>query len=574
MKKNERRISEYIDELNEERTPKEHEKYRLKNSAQEDKKKDGWNAAEEQIQEYDALTQTVRRLKSLKEPVMPQEEFEERLIACVKGEAPKSWKQVRYLSAGDSRRRPGVIKRAALGVTVVAAAAVLIFAIPRIHIPQGNVDIVYAMEQAFKELKAYHGIIEVTQTNQTGEVTLQSRREVWADQKGRYYLKELEGYGEGIITVNNASKEWQLRPEEKKVYLTAAFPDPYRFTFELGKEINDVNRALSVTETGEEKVSGRDAVILEVTPEGGDIYYLWIDKETKLPLRRQSAMQNAIQTTISYTEIEFMDQIPADLLAYELPEGYEAVEENPEQIVATLEEASAITGFEALEPKEIPDSFRLQGIGVVTDSNYIKLNYSSTDGTNSVVISEAKASEEFTPDSDAMLGSVNQQKAEFQNQYQGISGVTAIRWQEGGLEYLVYGDVSMDMLTGFAEGISGGEVTLPEEQEKAVKPQIEVPYDLTVEENEQKSVDAGHSPWKLDPVFVAQVYASLLLEPEGIVGDYPISYDAITILSNDGKEAVVQVNDSKTLADKIYLKRLVRQDDTGIWTVVGYDPAK
>ncbi len=35
--------------------------------------------------------------------------------------------------------------------------------------------------------------------------------------------------------------------------------------------------------------------------------------------------------------------------------------------------------------------------------------------------------------------------------------------------------------------------------------------------------------------------------------------------------AIVEVNDTQTLIKYVYLKRLVRQDPTGIWTVVGYD---
>ncbi|MDD3173156.1 MAG: hypothetical protein PHF63_05800 [Herbinix sp.] len=109
---------------------------------------------------------------------------------------------------------------------------------------------------------------------------------------------------------------------------------------------------------------------------------------------------------------------------------------------------------------------------------------------------------------------------------------------------------------------------------KQYQPQIIVPVYLPMKEKEQKSVDAGHSPWKLDPIFVTQVFASLLISPEGIVGDYPIPYDTITIISNDGKEAVAQINSEKATAQKVYLKRLIRQDDTGIWTVVGYDPVE
>jgi len=34
-------------------------------------------------------------------------------------------------------------------------------------------DIVYAMEQAYKEVKAYHGILSIVETNLNGEETLQ-----------------------------------------------------------------------------------------------------------------------------------------------------------------------------------------------------------------------------------------------------------------------------------------------------------------------------------------------------------------------------------------------------------------
>jgi hypothetical protein len=105
------------------------------------------------------------------------------------------------------------------------------------------------------------------------------------------------------------------------------------------------------------------------------------------------------------------------------------------------------------------------------------------------------------------------------------------------------------------------------------EPTVKVDVDLAAEEKEQISVDAGHSPWKLDPVFVAQVFASLLLLPEGIVGEYPIAYEDIEITTNNGTDATAEIKSANSIAKYVYLKRLVRQDDTGIWTVVGYDPA-
>jgi hypothetical protein len=95
---------------------------------------------------------------------------------------------------------------------------------------------------------------------------------------------------------------------------------------------------------------------------------------------------------------------------------------------------------------------------------------------------------------------------------------------------------------------------------------------LEIEENEQMSVDAGHSPWKLDPTYVAQVFVSLKISPEGIQGDYPVQYEDINLVKNDGVNAVLELSKDTTIVRRVYLKRLIRQDNTEIWTVVGYDP--
>lgn len=101
---------------------------------------------------------------------------------------------------------------------------------------------------------------------------------------------------------------------------------------------------------------------------------------------------------------------------------------------------------------------------------------------------------------------------------------------------------------------------------------VAVNYDLATEEDAQKSVDEGHSPWRLDPAFVAQVFVSLQIEPGGIEGDYPIPYEDFKVTQQSGSEAVVTVDSEKSPTAKVYLMQLVRQGDGSIWTVVGYDP--
>lgn len=108
-------------------------------------------------------------------------------------------------------------------------------------------------------------------------------------------------------------------------------------------------------------------------------------------------------------------------------------------------------------------------------------------------------------------------------------------------------------------------------KEALIKPQIEVPVNIEVEKGDQKNADKGSSPWKLDPVFVAQVFTSLKVSPDGIQGDYPVKQEELKLVNNTATEAEVEVKSSKTNISKVYLKRLVKQDKTGIWTVVGYN---
>ena len=547
MKREDKKLSEYIDQLNKEVMPKEHRN--PKNHSEE----------------FEQLMKTVRKVRSLREPEFPDENYPKRLAAVLQGSE----------SMDNKKRGVRNVRRVWIGTAAVAAAvAVMVFSWNALPIKE-NTNVVYAMERALEKVKAYHGILEIIETNELGEQMTQARREVWADKDGKYYVKELEGFSKGLITVNNGERKWQFHPEKELAYLFIAFPDPYRFTFELGGEIEDIRNALTVKEIGEEIISGRETIVLEVTPDGGAPYHLWIDKDTELPLQRQSAMQNAIQYKVRYTEIEFQEAIPEALLTYKLPNGYEMVDTRTEQIVNTIEEAEEMVGFAPIVP-EVLEGYRLSGISVKMDKLAVKLHYkagskvdSQTDGQSQVVILQAKVAKEFVPDTNAIIGSVGKNQAEILTSQEAY----AIRWQEEELEYTVLGNVTIEELATIVIGLTGNELILPEKENTFI-PEIKVEVDLVVEENEQKSVDAGHSPWRLDPAFVTQVFASLLLSPEGITGEYPIAYEDIQIISNNGVQAIAEIKDADSIASKVYLERVIRQDESGIWTVIGYDPAK
>jgi outer membrane lipoprotein-sorting protein len=531
MNDKEKKLSDYIDSLNDERKPDEH-------------------GSELETQEMEEIFETVRLLKSLKEPNIPDKGYYKKLAEDINNEL-------------NNRRSKKSIKRWLLGGASIAAAAALIITLNIVK-PFGRDNVVYAMEEAFKDVKAYHGVLEIVEKNVEGKSTLQSKVEVWADKEGRYYVKGLEGSQKDLITANDGQKKWQVQPDEKEVDVFSAFPDPYSFTFELGKEIEDVGNAVKTEVVGAGVVAGRAATVVKVTPQGGSPYKIWIDKETNMPLQKQSAMDYSLQYTVRYDNIDFIEAVPKDLLVYSVPKGFKEVNTNPEQVVNNIEEAEKIVGFTPKVPQNISPSFTQRNITVENKTKTVKINYVSNDNKK-VSVLQKKASGEFKPESTSILAKINDNVAEVQ---EGLE-VNSVRWQQDGFEYNVVGNASLEELSLFIKDLANGTLYLSEES--FGKPQVEVAVDLEAEKGDQKNVDEGHSPWKLDPAFVAQVFVSLKISPEGIVGDYPIDYEELKIVQNNGKEAVVEVASEKTPISKVYLKRLVRQDNTGIWTVVGYD---
>jgi outer membrane lipoprotein-sorting protein len=552
MNLHEKIVSDFIDQLNIEKKPKE----------------DEYTTDSDELKE---LFQTVKLVKSLKEPAMPGEDFPVRLVKAVEEQV--------------SRKHTVKSRKWAWMASVVGIAAMFALMMNILFTP-GSSNIVKAMEEAYQMINAYHGTIEIVETNKDGESVTQAKLEVWANKDGNYYIKGLQGPNKNYITVNNGEKKWQLQPDKKQVQIFPTFPDNYSFIFDLGNEINDVKNALSVKEIGEEKIVGRKTTVLEITPKGGSSYHLWIDQETKLPLKKQSAMQHAIQYTVTYTQIDFSNPIPNELLSYQVPRDYTVIDNNPEQVVNNLEEAQKTVGFTPTAPKTIPDGYIQERIAVLPEQKVVKMYYSTKDRSKKVMIVQGKSTGKFEPVPNATLGKINKHPVEIQAPlyeeagllgggipYSGTTKINSLRWQQDGLEFAVVGQASLEDLTVFVENVVDGKLEMPSQDEQSsFKPKVEVPYDLSVEENDQKNADAGSSPWKLDPLFTTQVFVSLKMSPEGITGEYPVSIEDLKLVQNTGKTAIVEVTGDQSPIKRIYLKRLIRQDATGIWTVVGYDP--
>lgn len=104
------------------------------------------------------------------------------------------------------------------------------------------------------------------------------------------------------------------------------------------------------------------------------------------------------------------------------------------------------------------------------------------------------------------------------------------------------------------------------------EPETVIPYDLEIEKVLQQTVDKeGKSHWRLNPIITAQFFVNSHILSEEIVENYPIQSENISLLYCDDSTAVLKIKDNNTHIDTVYLKRLIKQDSTGIWTIIGYD---
>lgn len=505
MEKIQRQISDYIDALNAERKPQDYGQV-------------------DDTGEMEKLMATVRLVRSLKEPEMPAPDYSKKLTDHVSQRV-------------QQKRKFKNLSRFLKPVALVAG--LLLFVILTSWSGFFQQDIVYAMEKAVAKLENYHGVLQMRTKNAEGEEWINQELELWYE-GSKYALRQKDG----ILTVNNGEQKWQIRPQSREVVLLPSVPDPTRSSFDLRDEAKKAKEYPHHV-VGLEVVAGRQAIKLEITPPGGLPYYLWVDKETDLPIQLQTAMQKGLQTTYTFISFEPNTKLDAHIFKYEVPEAYTVITENPGQLVATVEEAAAISGLSPLLPQKAP-------IGIFAFADKIVLDYGDT------TITEYMAQGPFDPAPNSAIGSAAGEPLEVWWE--------SLRWRQNGLEILVEGTQRVELAKEIAPDLS-----LPNfENNQANKGQVKVPVDMEIVKANQQQVDGGSSPWQLDPMQVAHTFVNLQVSSEGIVGEPTIAMASFEVESNNGALAVVKVSEGPIA--RVYLERLIRQDETGIWTVVGYDP--
>ena len=214
-------------------------------------------------------------------------------------------------------------------------------------------------------------------------------------------------------------------------------------------------------------------------------------------------MENALQTTYTFVSFEPNVKIEAEIFAYQPPEGYQVVTDNPGQLAATIEEAALISKISPLVPKEAP-------LRILAFHDRIVLDYGET------IVVETAARGVFKPAPEAALGTAAGEPLEVLAE--------KLRWQQDGLEIQVEGPERVELARQIA-----AELTLPNTDiQLAEQAEVKVPVDMDLVKANQQQVDRGSSPWQLDPEQVAFTFVNLKVSPEGIVGEPKIKEESLS----------------------------------------------
>ncbi len=203
-----------------------------------------------------------------------------------------------------------------------------------------------------------------------------------------------------------------------------------------------------------EIVAARPATTISLVNKytGECIMRLWIDNATKVVLAKESYHQDgSLAWRTRFDEIRFTSEIPSGIFVAQIPAGFQEVEgrhfaDMDGDVQHTLDEA----GFKPINPKYLPDGFRVIGAenSVFRGSRNLHLLYS--DGIRTLSLFENNSDAE--PD----FGGVKPSVTRFEGhdaQYVKDGPTTLLTWREKGLAFTLIGDLDLKKLTAIAVSV-------------------------------------------------------------------------------------------------------------------------
>jgi outer membrane lipoprotein-sorting protein len=284
------------------------------------------------------------------------------------------------------------------------------------------------------------------------------------------FLQE-PGKEEETLVLSDGEFRWTYAPGTNTVMKTE-IPETPELTGDdylslIGITLNDTDVAL----LGTEKIEGREAYMLEVTPKGtGEetpaySMKVWIDKETWMELGYE--MYDSSGTLISKVEVRDLKVntgIPDSEFEFKIPEGATVKTADPGEIELpeelSLEEARESAEFEIRAPEYLPEGYEFSHAMAYNTSETapegqaaeaVILTYKK--GEASIIITET-VYEDQSPEESAIIDSAEEITINGRNgKYLVIGEIKILRWEIGDVDLSLTASLEKDELLKIAESI-------------------------------------------------------------------------------------------------------------------------
>lgn len=374
-------------------------------------------------------------------------------------------------------RRTAILVLMLLGAVLLGACAE--------RLPTAE-EIVERMEAARAATDDAHATVAIdfTSAEQTGRLVVEGwmQRTGESDAAGKPIARvraEVREASEpdmvGAIVVSDGETFWLYSPSQNTVVTGKAEEmddqgpaSPTGATAALQDLVQQGLDAVDLEVEGREQVAGKDTWRVKVSPKAETTAQLqldgivegtmWVDEALALPLKLAIDASDLGQGTVEVQSIELNTGLSADLFTFTPPAGAEVVEaaalaEQMAPRAATVEEARTSVSFQLLEPTSLPAGLELVEVRVIGTDTAI-LNYAGGEQSLSLVQSNAG---QPGGEREAPAGSSVEQVT-----VRGVQGTlirgadgqgSLLRWEEGGIKYVIAGTISGEEALQTAEGL-------------------------------------------------------------------------------------------------------------------------
>ncbi len=367
---------------------------------------------------------------------------------------------------------------------IVALLGALLLAACGNTLPTAD-EIVDRMEAARAATNDAHAVVAInfSSPDQTGTIVVEG----WMQKTGasgpdgqpisRVRAEVLEASQAGMagtLLVSDGTTFWLYNPSENTVVTgeagklkDATAGSPIGAATALTDIVSQGLDAVELEVLGTEQIAGKNTWKVSVAPKAETSSQLqldgiikgtlWVDEALALPLKLSVDASDLGQGSVEVRSIETNTGLSADLFSFTPPADAKIVQAaelaaQMEPKAATLDEARTAVSFALREPGYLPTGLTLVEVRVIGTTTVI-LNYAGDGGSVSLVQSNEEVGRDREPPAGSAVSEVPIGEATG-TLITGVDGQgSLLRWEQGGVRYVVAGTLSGDEAVKVAEGL-------------------------------------------------------------------------------------------------------------------------